>query len=229
MAKRDPQAVTGSDDYTAIMLLVYNYYSMDEADAANIEAELVQQKQQAYEAELTKLAAQAGCPKQGLADTYTIDSIHDQAADEAAGIVNTYNFDLAHAIISIYNDNPRANRNTYLRALEAWNNTRAGWKYTQIALHNSGEWQAQAQLDFTTYNDLTGWAEIQPKKAAEPVCQELAARKRIPMQEAQEWVASWPPHLNCPHYWVVHPNQIADCEDMWLGANSGLYVRQGGH
>ena len=228
MARRDPEAVTEGDDYTQVMLLVYSYFSMDEADAKRIGDEIAAQKQQAYEAELTKLAAQAGCPKTGAADVYTIDSIRDQSADEAAGIVNTYNFDLANAIISIHNDNPRANRNTYLKALTAWNNQRAVWKYVQIALHNKGEWQAQAQLDFTTYNDLSGWAELLPKKAAEPVCQNIALRKRIPMREAQDLMASWPPHINCPHYFEVHTGEIADCEDMWLGANSGLYVRQGG-
>lgn len=228
MAGRDPQAVTESEDYTAIMLLVYSYFSMDDTDAARIAVELEAQKRQAYEAELTKLAGQAGCPKQGVADQYTLDSIQDQSEDEAAGIVNTYNYDLAQAIINVHEQYPRANRNTYMRQLTAWNNARADWKYTQITLHNTGEWQAQAQLDFTTYNDLSGWAEILPKKAAEPVCQELAARQRIPLREAQDYMRSWPPHLNCPHYWVVHPNQIADCEDMWLGANSGLYVQQGG-
>lgn len=229
MARRNPEAIISSEDYTAIMLLVYGYFKMDETDVKRIADEIANQKLQAYEAELTALAGKAGCAKQGIADVYTTDSIRDQSDYEAAGIVNTYNYDLAQALIAIHEQHPRANRNTYLIALSAWNNQRATWKYAQIALHNKGEWQAQAQMDFTTYNDLSGWAELLPKKAAEPVCQDIAQRKRIPLREAQDLMAAWPPHLNCPHYWELHTGQIADCEDMWLGANSGLYVRQGGH
>jgi hypothetical protein len=225
---RDWQALVGSERFTAVMQLVHSYYRMTEADAARIVIEISKQKQQAYENELTKLASKAGCPSVGVADTYTLDSIKDQSEDEANGIVDTYNWDLAYAIINIHDNHPRANRNTYLNQLGGWNNSRASWKYVQIALHNSGEWQAQAQLDFTTYNDLTGWAELLPKKAAEPVCQRLAQRKRIPLREAQDYMSSWPPHLNCPHYWETHLGEIADCADMWLGANSGANVRQGG-
>lgn len=225
---RDWQALVGSDRFTPVMELVHSYYRMTEADATRIAAEIAKQKRDAYEAELTRLAGAAGCPKQGVADNYTLDSINDQSTDEAEGIVATYNYDLAYAIINIHDNHPRANRNTYWNQLAGWNNARSSWKYIQIALHNSGEWQAQAQLDFTTYNDLSGWAELLPKKAAEPICQELAARKRIPLKEAQDYMASWPPHLNCPHYWAVHTGEIADCEDMWLGANSGLYIQQGG-
>ena len=229
MPQRDPAVVINSDEYTATMELVYNYFKMTETDAQRISDEITTQKRQAYEAELTLLAGQAGCPSVGAADQYTLESIDGQALAEAVGIVNTYNYDLAQAIIQVHNGNPKANRNTYWDQLTAWNNGRAEWKYVQISMHNEQEWRAQAQLDFTTYNDLSGWAELLPKRAAEPICQEVAARERIPMKEAQDLMASWPPHLNCPHYFVIHSDQIPDCGDMWLGANSGAYIQQGGH
>lgn len=225
---RDHRPITSAEDFNAVMQLLFQAYSMTEANQTLIQEEIAKQKQAAYEDELTKMATLAGCAKNGIADMYTAQSIQDESGEEAFGIVETYNFELANAIIDAYNNNPTAGRNEFYDALEKWNNTRAEWKSIQISMHNEQEWRAQAQMDFTTYNDLTGWAEVLPKNAAEPVCQDLADRGRMPIVEAQQYMAVWPPHLNCPHYWDVHPGQIADCGDMWLGANSGVYVQQGG-
>lgn len=209
-----------------VRLLVHLAMRADMTDEQAIGAEVLKEKRTAYEDELTKQAQQLGCNRRGIMDNKTLKDASDQSKQEATGIVNTYNYDLAMAINAIHDKYPSANRNTYAKYLVQWHNSRADWKNVQISLHNRMEWKSKALTDFTRFNNIQGYAQLVPSSHAScDICKGWIRRGRVPLQEATKAIAEWPPHLNCIHSWDVKPLGDMRCEDLWLGAEpSGFNV-----
>lgn len=197
---------------------------MDMVDEQSISAEVLREKRQAYEDELTVQAANVGCrDRQGAMDEPTLKKAHEQAQAEAAGIVNTYNYDLANAINLIHDQIPKANRNTYAKYLAGWHNDRAVWKDVQISLHNRMEWRAKAVADFLRFNDIQGYAKLVPSSHAVcEICRRWIRRGKVPLAEAMRVMEDWPPHLNCIHSWEVKPLGDKRCDELWVGREPGF-------
>lgn len=202
-----------------VRLLVHLAMRMDMVDEQQITAEVFREKRESYEEELTAQARNVGCNRQGVMDEKTMKQAHDQSAEEGAGIVNTYNYDLAYAINNIHDQFPTANRVTYAKYLGQWDQKRASWKNVQISLHNRMEWKAKAAYDFTRNNNVEGYAILVPdNKASCAICRGWIKRGKVPLAEAQRVMQGWPPHINCIHSWNVKPLGDLRCEELWVGA-----------
>lgn len=216
---RDWQAET--DKLTNIGKLVHLAARMDQVDVENIRAQLVKQRRRAYEHEITLQAQRLGCAgRQGrLSGGPTLAEFNRQSETEAESIVSTYNYDLAIQIQAIRAETPTANRNTYASRLKEWDGARAKWKATQIAQWTEGGARDQAQKDFIQNNGIQneGYVTVEPKVAAEPICEGLIKREAIPMREAVG--IKMPVHIGCIHSFVTHPDRIprAECANLWVG------------
>lgn len=143
--------------------------------------------------------------------------LNDVCEEKAAGIINTYNYDLAGAIINIAAETPTANRNTYAKRLLEWEAKRLGWKKPQIALDLEMTGRKLAQQYFYFYNNLDGVAVLVPKKAVCPVCQGWVQRGEVPIREAMNHPL--PYHPWCPHTFATRPLRWPkeECPVLWMG------------
>jgi len=208
------------EDFSVVMKKVHLLFRRDQVDIENIYAEIFREKREAYEDGLAIQAANVGCAgRRGITPPDVMKEISDEAHTEAAGIANTYNYDLALAVRAIRTETPRANRWTYAKRLGEWEATRDEWKSKQISLWNQMKWQDRATRDFMQHNPqaLKGWAKVEPSgRAVCDVCQYWVNRGKVSIDETRK--QEWPAHLNCPHYWDVHYTGKVDCKELWLGA-----------
>jgi len=208
------------DDFSKVMKMVHLAMRRDPVDVEQIYAEIFREKRDAYEDGMTIQAANAGCPgRRGTTPPDVMKEMSAQAHTEAAGIANTYNYDLALSIRAIRVDVPKANRFTYAKRLAAWEATRDEWKSKQISLWNQMQWQDRATADFLSHNPQInkGWARVEPRgRAVCKICQYWVKRGRVELSETRN--QKWPAHLNCPHYWDTHPKGKVNCDELWLGA-----------
>jgi hypothetical protein len=204
---------------TDVQKLVHLMMRMVDSDRDTMRAELQKQRIRAYEDELTIQAGRVGCGgRRGrLVNGPALSDLNDMSITDAASIVNTYNYDLAAAILAIASDTPTANRNTYVKRLGAWEAKRREWKRGQIAQFTENSARSQAQQDFYRLNNIGGVAELQPESAECPVCQGWVQRGEVPLRVAEN---NPPPyHQNCPHSWACNPDKVAkdECRDLWMG------------
>lgn len=183
-----------------------------------LRGELLREGRSAYEAELTRQARLVGCrSRRGSLGGASLERLAQLYQGHAEGIVNTYNYDLAGAIIQIGSEVPTANRHVYASRLRGWEARRAAWKTPQIAQSTVGYAVAQAQQDFYRYNRIDGVAVLRPQTAACPVCAGWVARGEVSVQVATN---NPPPyHPNCPHAWRVSPGRVSadGCRSLWMG------------
>ena len=222
--RRPRRAIKGRDwqtvvkGMTNVQKLVHLAMRQDSVDEERIRTELLKVRRRAYEDEITNQAARVGCKKTGLlGNNDSLTALNDASKEDAAGIVNTFNFDLAASVINISTENPKANRKTFVKRLGEWEEKRTEWKSNQIAMFTEGSARSMAQSDFMDRNDIDGYAELQPETAAEEICQGWINRGQVPMKEA---LNNPPPyHGNCPHRFRTYPNQATkqECEDLWIG------------
>lgn len=214
--ERDWQTVV-KDQLTPVGKLVHLAMRQDLVAEKRIADELFKAKRKVYEQELTLQASRAGCKGQGrLQNNRSLTELRKECDTEAAGIVSTYNFDLAISIMKVRQDTPRANRHTYASRLRKWERERNKWKAEQITGYTAGSARARAQKDFYRLNNLSGQAELTGASPKCPICQGWKARGRISLKEAMN---NPPPyHPDCPHRWKVYPEQVDDCSELWLGA-----------
>lgn len=199
------------------MKLVHLAARMDDFEVDRIKGELLREGRRAYENELTAQARLVGCrSRRGQLTTGpSLSELHDLYSRHAAGIVNTYNYDLAGAIIQIRSETPTANRHVYASRLQAWEGQRAKWKGPIIAQSTDGYARALAQRDFHQFNNVMGVAVLRPESAVCPVCAGWVARGEVPVAVATN---NPPPyHPQCPHLWQIRPNRVADCNALWMG------------
>lgn len=205
---------------TPTQKLVHLAMRLDDPAAEGIRAELLKARRRAFEEELSIEARRVGCPnRQGRLDNSSILSeLNEASPEDAASIVNTYNYDLAMAILAVSAETPTANRQTYAKRLSRWEAKRNQWKVEQIATWTEGTARSLAQKYFYQYNLVEGVAELIPKGSAEPVCAGWIGRGEVPLAEA---MASPPPyHSGCPHRWRTIPEKVAkrECAELWLGS-----------
>ena len=214
---RDWQSLV--DGFSPVMKLVHLAMRMTEDDVQRFRGEWLRQRRQAYEDELTLQAGRVGCPgRRGrLTEGESLSQLNDAALRDAQSVVNTYNYDLAVAIMHIRAEMPTANRHVYARRLADWDEKRAAWKDQQITEHNTGEARALAQQDFYRFNSAFGYAVLRPEEAVCPVCIGWVARGEVPLHEAQNEPP--PYHVGCPHYWRTYPDRVApsECPNLWMG------------
>lgn len=206
-------------EMSRVMKLVHLAMRMDALDESRITNQVLTEKRDSYVSELTSLAKEAGCNKKGsLRPGVVQKEMVAESETDASSITNTYNYDLAHQINAIRSAVPTANRNVYAKRLQVWDAERNKWKSTQISLWDTGRWKARATSDFLAHNDIKGSARLMPKDAAEEVCQFWAKKGWMRLTNAvQERISTWPPHLNCPHFWEVKIGKVADCSKLWVG------------
>jgi hypothetical protein len=207
------------DGFTPVQKLVHLAMRLDDFEVDRIRGELVREGRRAYEGELTDQAKRVGCrSRRGqLTAGPALTELNDLYAEHALGIVATYNYDLAGAILNVASDVPTANRHVYARRLNGWDARRKAWKDPQVQQVTEGYARAKAQRDFYRYNDIQGAAVLRPEAAACPVCAAWVARGEVPLEVA----TNHPPpyHPNCPHVWRVRPDHVAagECADLWMG------------
>jgi hypothetical protein len=215
---------------TNVQKLVHSALQLDPFDEESIRTELLQMRREAYEAELNDQARRVGCPGRSahLRNGPILGRLDDDSREDAASIVNTYNYDLAVAILAVDADAPAAGRNVYARRLRDWEAKRNAWKGPLVEQYTRGSARGEAQRDFHRLNEriaggglaayaLPGWAELQPKSAVCPICIGWVARGRVPLEVAMDNPANW--HPNCPHWWDVHPRVFSadECALLWMG------------
>jgi hypothetical protein len=205
---------------TNVQQLVHLAYRKDPIDEDLLRAERLTQRRRAYEDELTIQAARVGCPGRvgRLGNNAILNELNDMSNADAASIVNTFNYDLARAIIQIGEDVPTANRYVYSSRLQDWEAARSEWKDKDITQYTESSARALAQQDFYQYNGgIMGYAVLEPGTAACPVCQGWIERGEVPLHEAQNHPP--PYHTKCPHRWRTVPDRIAaeECPLLWMG------------
>lgn len=207
------------DDMTNVQKLVHLAMRRGADDVEEIRAQLLEARRRSYVDEITILAKRAGCAGQSgrLTRGETLTDFSNDSEEDGESIVNTYNFDMAHAILNIAKDVPTANRATYVSRLTIWEADRAGWKANQIMLNTDGLARQRAILDFRQFNDIDGVAILKPDGAKEEICQGWQKRGEVPLAEA---IRNAPPyHISCPHYWETILGKISreECQDLWVG------------
>lgn len=217
-ARPDWRTVVQDDAFSNVMRLVHLSVRYDKIQQDAIRAELTTARQRAYNDELSIQARRAGCTRSGeLSGGASLKALNQMSKEDAVSIANTYNSDLAQAIIGIREETPTANRNVYATQLREWETNRAEGKAPQIAQWAEVTARSKAQQDFYKNNTIDGVAELQPEVAVCPVCAGFIARGSVPMKVAQH---SPPPfHLRCPHYWQTYPEKVnrQDCNEIWMG------------
>lgn len=215
---RDPGALTGR--MTPVQYLVYASAQEGDAQARSIARELDEMRRLAFNDELTTLNYSAGCfARNGnLRNPTILQSLSDESREDAQGIVNTFNYDLAAAILRIGEEYPQANRYVYAARLREWRTTRDAWKAPQIVQHTELTARAAAQSSYRARNaGLLKKARLKPTSAKCPVCQGWIRRGEVPAYVA---VRHPPPyHVNCPHGWEFTSGKVApgECAKLWNG------------
>ncbi len=212
---RDWRAVVA--EMTRTQKLVHLLYRKDEIDVDTIRAGLLKESRRIFENELSIQAARIGCPGRSgfLSNGPILSEINGLAAEWSGGIVNSFNFDAAAAILNIAAETPTANRNTYAKRLGIWEEKRAGWKNPQIAQYTEGAIRGLAQGYFVRENGAQGFAELEPDTAQCPICLGWLTRGPVPIAVATKNPANW--HPNCPHRWVTYYTELVDCATLWMG------------
>lgn len=217
-ARPDWRTVVQDDAFSNVMRLVHLAVRYDKTQQDAIRAELTTARQRAYNDELSIQARRAGCTRSGeLSGGASLKVLNQMSKEDAVSIANTYNSDLAQAIISIREETPAANRNVYAAQLREWETNRAEGKAPQIAQWAEVTARSKAQQDFYKNNTIDGVAELQPTVAVCPVCQGWIARGEVSLKVAEN---NPPPyHLRCVHAWVTRPEKVSrqDCNEIWMG------------
>jgi hypothetical protein len=194
-------------------------YDIDHEEA--LRAQLLKERKAAYEGELTRLAAQAGCTRSArLSNGPILSALNEASKEDAASIVRTFNADLARTIAAIRLETPTANRHVYARRLLAWEAARGNWKGPQVAMNTRGDAVQRAQDDFLRLNNMAEQVEAQlvPRVGVCPICQGLIAMGWVSKDVADANPA--PIHVGCPHVWVyrkVPKVRAGECTELWLG------------
>lgn len=214
---RTAQQVIDTNDFTAIMRLVWQRASWTSVEASEFQAAIMDTMRKSYEQTLQQMVTAAGCDRSvDLTNGLEIETLRQEAAFRAAGIVDTYNRDLAFAIRAIRAETPTANRNTYARRIQAFTESRDTWKNAQIALMSSGFATQRATEAFLRRNPTVRAEAVVagPRPAVEPECQALIDAEPF---DANNLPARFPLHLNCPHEWEIRDVIGADCDTLWTG------------
>lgn len=207
------------DGFSRVMKMVHLAGRYDQVKEDQIKADLLRVGRRAYEDELNMQAKHAGCGGRSahLTNGPILSQLNDIYVEHAASIVNTFNYDLAAQVAQIRQDVPRANRYTYSKRLQDWEQVRAELKDPVISQMTDSVARSLAQQHFVDHNGYGGTAELVPKPAVCPVCIGWVARGVVPLRVAQNHPP--PYHIRCPHKWLTKPDKRTpeECEILWMG------------
>jgi len=215
---RNPDTLTGR--MTPVQYIVYSAAQEGDAQARAMSRELAEMRRLAFNDELTTLNYAAGCYARAgnVRDPTLLRRLQVESDEDAAGIVNTFNYDLAAAILRIGQEYPQANRAVYAARLREWRNTRETWKAGQIVRHTELTARAAAQSEFRRRNEgLLKKARLQPASAKCPVCIGWIKRGDVPAYVAVRYPP--PYHTNCPHFFEFTSAKLkpGECATLWNG------------
>lgn len=217
-AKLDPELWIRQ--MSTIQMFIYYIMRAHEVDVALAALEVLRNRIRVYEDEMTYQAVNVGCP--GLQARLRNEVIHlefrEKAKEDAMSIANTYNYDVARAIVAIGVEMPTANRYVYASRLRKYLEVREAWKDPQVAQYTDNWAKAKAQHDFYVVNRLQlGYAVLVPVVAVCPICKAMIARGRVSLAVASN--TRIPFHVNCPHVWNFYPQRVLRdrCPYLWLG------------
>lgn len=146
--------------------------------------------------------------------------IEQETEESAAGIVHTYNYDLARAILRIGQEHDEEDPSLYARLLfgaGGWWARRRAWKDVQIGTWETWRRINQALGDFYERNELPiSLAEVVPYDAVCPVCRMLVAGNPYTPGQVVSVARQLPAHVNCPHYVRTIPAGKVK-GPLWLG------------
>lgn len=147
--------------------------------------------------------------------------IEQQIWESASSIVNTYNYDLAHAIqnlAEIYIDLDAWVYAQQLFGPNGWWDERRKWKDSQIGVTETWRQINQAIGGFYQRNPALpiAYAEVVPYAAVCPDCDALVMGNPYPPERIVGLANMLPLHINCPHYVRVVPSGRAQ-GPLWLG------------
>lgn len=185
--------------------LAFNMLHMTAQDIMSVEQSLTRQRASAYKTEYNRLLKQAGVRVQRVLalDRSTLDSLAQASQQEAEGIAQTYDRDLARYIEALEVENPQITKDQLLKRLSAWNTARDSWKGPQISMWANRSAVQQAQADFFRVNGLAvrAKAKVMPRSAVCDECQALIDMGEVDIQVALQ--NECPLHPNCTHNWVT--------------------------
>lgn len=203
--------------FSPVMQLVHDAMRMNPDDTKSMSDELFKARKVEFNDAISDYVAKVGCAGTGdLKADIELKFFRDDSDRDARDITNTYNLDLAKVIQETRSTSPRANRNTYTKALREWEAGRKIWKATQIALNTTLTARSQALGSFAFHNDLKPEVRLLPKLAKEPICQGWVNRGKVAFQIAVNNPS--PYHIGCVHFWQPTFEGIKrDCVDLWTG------------
>jgi hypothetical protein len=192
----------------------------DEEDRAKL---LFSQSRRDYESAIREEVKGLGCMDPGrviLQEGTELKELSDRAKWAASSIANTYNYDLAQAILQVGRDAPRANRNVYYYRLSQWEQARAERKEPQINKTETAWAMNRAKEAFHKYNAILARAEVWPYPTVCPVCAEYVAANPYSSMDELYRRCELPAHVGCPH----HGRPLLDrkltreeCAGLWTG------------
>ncbi len=198
---------------------IVTLYAFTPSDTAALEAELYDQLRLSYLERLRQLAVQHGVQNPlvtlGAAEEA---ELREKARVDAQSIADTYNRELRSQVEAIYNRNPLAGRDEYIRVLNSWGRGRVEFKSIQIAMYTI-LWSANYGFDlFVTRNNLQ--YQLFRAVGATPVCPDcmrIVAAGIVNFNYTQE--NPLPYHLQCSHEWsTVNASDLSSRGSIiWLG------------
>lgn len=193
---------------------------------------IYQHNSRVYQRTVQSLLSSVGCGGSPVEVSRPSRGALAEASRMSAGsIANTYNYDLARAILSIGAATPTANYRTYRSrlfgdtansiypGLRNWAAQRAELKAPQIGRTETGNTvNAAIELFYSNNPQLDAQAELRPLQAVCPICQAAVANNPYPNVEAVYAAGNWPAHIGCIHYPQLTGRIMArDCAEVWRG------------
>lgn len=214
MSKLNPQNQTNKFTLE-IQRKIYDIYSMDSDDISKISSEFSFIMRNAFLDEIRLQLIQLGCTEEPFLNNNS--SIYLRIKDESLqiteSVINTFNYRLASKIDELFN--LELTKNEITSELETWVNNYIELKKDDLSFTLENVARYIAQTNFTKNNNLSGYAELHPKIAKEPICQGWINRGKVSIPTAMS--VQTPIHFGCPHFWLVFYNSVADCRLLWRG------------
>lgn len=191
-------------------------YKMQPEEVKALSAELLKQRKQVWRQTLIDEARAYNCQKTPRPPSgRDLTELKAMSDEDAKSIANTWARDVERQLQKLYNENPKGNRNYYIRNMEAWADRRAGWKNPSIALNTETGTREYTKSRFREMNlNRPLFVFSGPAPTCEVCVREFAAGI---VDENYVRRHPCPRHINCPHTWQVVNRQFIPCASMWVG------------
>lgn len=199
-----------------LLQIISLLYRMTDQEVEALEAQLLEQRKQAWRRALRDEAKTYGCNRTPRDPSgRDLDELRAMSAEDAKSIAKTWARDVDRQLVKLFKLNPRGNRQYYARNMEAWAMKRAGWKNPQIALTTETYTREYARARFREMNlSAPQFVFDGPPPTCKVCVREFAAGV---VDENYIRRHPCPRHIFCPHFWRVVNKQTIRCADMWLG------------